>query len=62
MGLGDVMRNFFYVFRLIGCRITQHDLDLSELNADLNSLNIKSFMQVSEYPLPFVTEPLLYGN
>lgn len=51
-----------FVFRLIGCRITQHDLDFSKLNADLNSLNIKSFMQGSEYPPPFLTEPLLYGN
>lgn len=51
-----------FVFRLIGCRITQHDLDFSKLNADLNSLNIKYFMQGSEYPPPFLTEPLLYGN
>lgn len=51
-----------FVFRLIGCRITQPDLDFSKLNADFNSLNIKSFMQGSEYPAPFVTEPLLYGN
>lgn len=51
-----------FVFRLIGCRNIQPELDFSKLNADLNSLNIKSFVQVSEYPPPFVTEPLLYGN
>lgn len=51
-----------FVFRLIDCRITQPDLDFSELNADLNSLSIKSFMQGSEYPPPFLTDPLLYGN